>query len=221
MKEKIKSIAKWCVEHDVTVPWISAMIGIFIALTLIFYLWFMSILPGGKNTNVIESYGMEPMASAETIEVEPEVATTPEPEPILYFDVPLSVDLQDHIFTECEKYGLDPALIIAMIKTESTYNPSAVSSGGAYGLMQIIPRWHKGRMQKLGCSNLLDPYQNTTVGINYIAELIGYGRSVEWALMAYNGGISYANGNYSQGVVSSYARTILADSKSLIRVKEN
>lgn len=143
-----------------------------------------------------------------------------EPEPVLYFDVPLSTDLQDHIFAECEKYGVDPALVMAMIKSESTFKASVVSSRGAQGLMQIIPKWHTARMASLGCSNLFDPYQNVTVGINYISELIGYGRSVEWALMVYNGGFAYANSNYADGVISSYARKILADKEKFNRVTE-
>lgn len=131
---------------------------------------------------------------------------------VVYFDVPLSEDLQDHIFEVCESYGVDPAVIIAMIGKESTYRADTIGdNGNSYGLMQIQPRWHQARIDRLGVTDLLDPYQNVVVGINYFAELLGYGQGLEWSLMAYNGGISYANKKTAAGEVSDYARIVLAN----------
>lgn len=128
-----------------------------------------------------------------------------------YFDVPLDESLQDHIFAECEKYEVDPAVVIAMIERESRFNADVVGdSGRSFGLMQIQKRWHSGRMEKLGCDDLLDPYQNVTVGINFLAELIDYGKGVEWALMAYNGGPGYANKLSGKSIVSDYAAGVMA-----------
>lgn len=149
----------------------------------------------------------EPVADVAETVVVAEVTTT---ETIKYFNVPLSRDLQDRIFSICEKRNIDPALIIAMIQKESTFNPNAMGDNGhSHGLMQIQPRWHQARMNKVGCTNLLDPYQNVAVGIDYIAELLGKGKSVEWALMAYNGGPSYANKKAAKGEVSEYAKIVL------------
>lgn len=133
-----------------------------------------------------------------------------------YYDVPLSKDLQDYIFEVCESYGVDPAIIVAMIKKESTYRADIIGdSGNSYGLMQIQPRWHKARMDRLGVTNLLDPYQNVLVGTDYLAELIGHGQGLNWSLMAYNGGIGYANKKAAAGVVSDYARIVRATADEL------
>ena len=132
--------------------------------------------------------------------------------PAGYFDVPLDEDLQDHIFAECEKYDLDPAMIIAMIDRESEFDSYAIGDQGrALGLMQIHPRWHEERMYKLQCWDLLDPYQNITVAVDFIAELLEIGDgTIEWVLMAYNGGEAYADRYSERGEVSEYALDIMA-----------
>lgn len=150
------------------------------------------------------------VAVAELEPVEEEIVIEEAEPEVMYFDVPLDPELQDHIFAECEKYGVEPAIIVAMIERESRFKADAVGdSGRSQGLMQIQKKWHSERMEKLGCDDLLDPYQNVTVGIDFLAELIGKGRGVEWALMAYNGGPSYANKKVAAGEVSAYATEIL------------
>lgn len=136
----------------------------------------------------------------------------------LYFDVPLDHKLQDHIFALCEEKCIDPAIIIAMIDKESKFDIDIIGDKGkSYGLMQIQPRWHKERMEELGVTDLLDPYQNVTVGIDILAELLESGESLEWALMAYNGGHSYANRLESEGRLSTYASTIIENASELER----
>lgn len=159
---------------------------------------------------------------AEPMAVDAEVrsiATIPEPvfeEEVEYLDVPLSTDLQDHIFEVCEANGVDPLLVVAMIENESRYNERVIGDNGrSYGLMQIQPRWHYSRMRELGCTDLLDPYQNITVGVDYISELLSQGKSLEWTLMAYNGGPSYANRKAAAGVVSDYVRKVLSIKEGL------
>ena len=148
--------------------------------------------------------------------IEPEPEQVIEEPTVLYFDVPLSEDLQDHIFAECETRGIDPAMIIAMIERESRFDVDAIGdSGRSYGLMQIQPKWHGARMEKLGCDDLLDPYQNVTVGIDLLEELIARGKGVEWALMAYNGGPSYANRLSEKSIVSDYAASVMASSRAM------
>lgn len=134
-----------------------------------------------------------------------------------YFDVPLDEALQDHIFAECEKYSLDPAMIIAMIDRESEFDIYAIGDQGrALGLMQIHPRWHEERMYNLQCWDLLDPYQNITVAVDYIAELLEIGDgTIEWVLMAYNGGEAYADRYSERGEVSEYALDVMAKMEEL------
>ena len=133
-----------------------------------------------------------------------------------YYNVPLDRDLQDHIIDTCEVYGIDPALVISIIKKESEFTPGAVGdNGNSLGLMQIQPRYHSGRMYNLGCDNLLDPYQNVIVGVDLLSDIFAEGHSVEWTLMAYNGGYDYAYRNMNNGVVSSYARTVISYAEEL------
>lgn len=156
----------------------------------------------------------EPEPEAEVIVVIPE-----EKEPVVAFvtyQVPLEQDLQDHIIAECEKHSIDPAIIFAMIDRESDFQADCIGDGGdSEGLMQIQKKWHSDRMDKLGCTDLLDPYQNTTVGIDLLAELIGRNKGIEWALMAYNGGATYANKKVQQAVITDYALEVLENSKIL------
>lgn len=127
-----------------------------------------------------------------------------------YYNVPLSPDIQDHIFKVCEEHGIKPEIIIAMIRKESYFTIDIMGdNGAAYGLLQVQPRWHQNRMDRLGVTDLLDPYQNITVAVDYLAECLRLGRgSYDWALMAYNGGPSYAREMTEKGEVSYYAQIV-------------
>lgn len=176
----------------------------------------------------------EAITEAETVEVTEAPETVPEtaaetepvydgsllknrrPHTVKLYDIPLSEDLQIYITRLCSEYHIDPELIYAMIARESTYNPNAMGDNGrSYGLMQIQLRYVRERMDKLGCTDLLDPYDNVTVGIDLIAEYIDKGYGLEWALMAYNGGEGYAYNMRSQGYVSNYARSVIANAEAM------
>lgn len=157
--------------------------------------------------------GLSPVAYAyateRTAEIEETLSVTVEPleqyKPIFY-DVPLSEELQLHIFKECEKRNIAPALIISMIDQESDFDPSKIGDNGkSFGIMQIQPKWHSERMERLGCADLLNPYQNITVGIDYIAWLRDIDSDLYWVLMAYNAGPSKATEWQESDIVSEYA----------------
>lgn len=138
-------------------------------------------------------------------------------EHVLY-DIPLDDELQDYIIETSEERGVDPAIIIAMIQRESQFDIDVIGDRGkAFGLMQIHPRWHSDRMERLGVTDLLDPYQNVTVGIDIMAELLDGGESVEWALMAYNGGYAHANRHIEADTLSGYATDVLKFAEELER----
>lgn len=128
------------------------------------------------------------------------------------YPVPLDVELQNYVIQLCEEYHIEPALVFAMIERESNYDPASTGDDGdAHGLMQIQPRWHQERMERLDCSDMYDPYENVTVGIDLMAELLGEYETAEMALMVYNGGPTGANTYwFSKGIYSTdYTQTIL------------
>lgn len=156
---------------------------------------------------------MEETTEVITEHTETEMPTTEATEPTetetLFYDVPLDEDLQLHIIEEAVEHGIDPAIIIAMAYKESTYRTDAIGdSGKSYGLLQIQPKWHSKRMQKLGCTDLLDPYQNVVVGVDYLAEQLERYGTIEKALTAYN------KGHYA-GKITNYAKSILAKAEEI------
>lgn len=156
--------------------------------------------------------------ATEPLETEATVPTETEPK-VIGYDVPLSEDLQLYIISLCEGKHIDPAVVFAMIWRESRFNPSSVGdNGNSLGLMQIQPRWHSGLMAEFGCDDLLDPYQNVTIGIAILAGHVNYyNGNVEMGVMAYNAGKAGAYNNYfSKGVYSStYSQEVMKKAEEL------
>lgn len=97
-----------------------------------------------------------------------------------------SGDHLDQIVQEAaERHNLDPALVKAVISTESGWNPSAISRKGAVGLMQLIPE----TAERFGVGNAFDPAQNVEGGTTYLKELLDrYNGDLTKSLAAYNAG---------------------------------
>lgn len=84
-----------------------------------------------------------------------------------------------------ERHRIDPALIRAVIETESGWNAAAVSRKGAVGLMQLVP----STAQRFGVKDLFSPKQNVDAGVRYLKSLLErYNGNLELALAAYNAG---------------------------------
>ena len=99
--------------------------------------------------------------------------------------LPESIPLGPGVAAVAERYGLDPALVQAVIEVESGEDASAVSSRGAQGLMQVLPEtaaW-------LGFPESADPAVSLEAGCHYLRALLdSFGGDVELALAAYNAG---------------------------------
>ena len=101
------------------------------------------------------------------------------------------------IVREAEANGLDPLLVVAVIRAESSFNAYAVSGVGAMGLMQMMPTTGSFLATQRGTTlrhrqTLFDAELNIELGTAYLASLLREFGTVEAALLAYNGGPSYA-----------------------------
>jgi Transglycosylase SLT domain len=84
-----------------------------------------------------------------------------------------------------ERHNVDPALVRAVIQTESNWNPSAYSRKGAAGLMQLIPT----TAQRYGANDVFNPQQNIDAGVRHLKWLLErYNGNLDLALAAYNAG---------------------------------
>ena len=113
-----------------------------------------------------------------------------------------------------ERHHVDPALVRAVIETESNWNPGAMSRKGAMGLMQLIPT----TAQRFGANDAFNPQQNVDAGVRYLKRLLErYNGNLDLALAAYNAGegaVDRAHGvpsyretrNYVQKVQDAYYR---------------
>jgi soluble lytic murein transglycosylase-like protein len=86
------------------------------------------------------------------------------------------------ITSSANAHGVDPALALAVAKTESALNPNAVSPAGAVGVMQLMSSSFPGQ-------NIYDPATNIDLGVGYLASLLNqYNGDTTLALAAYNAG---------------------------------
>ena len=102
-------------------------------------------------------------------------------------DVPLDGETQAFLRSACEEAGITYELALAVIRQETDFRNIVGDNGDSIGYMQIQPRWHKERMERLGVTDLADPYSNFRVGCDFLSELLEK-YTLEEALTAYNSG---------------------------------
>ena len=99
---------------------------------------------------------------------------------------------EDEISSASRKYGVDEAVVRAIIHAESSFNPKARSRVGAQGLMQLMP----ATAQRFGVDDAYDAGQNIRGGVQYLA----------WLLKRFDGNLSLAAAGYNagEGAVAKY-----------------
>ncbi len=96
-----------------------------------------------------------------------------------------SSSYNDIIIEASQKFDVDAALVSAVIKAESDYNPKIVSHKGARGLMQLMPATAK----RFGVANSFDPRENIHGGTRYLRWLLNkFEGNADLAVAAYNAG---------------------------------
>jgi soluble lytic murein transglycosylase-like protein len=89
------------------------------------------------------------------------------------------------IVEAAKKFDVDAALISAVIKAESDFNPREVSHKGARGLMQLMP----ATAERFGVDNSFDPKANINAGVRYLRWLLDtFEGNADLAVAAYNAG---------------------------------
>lgn len=106
---------------------------------------------------------------------------------------PQAGEIAHTLISEANKYNLDPIFLLAVIQTESRYNPMARGRHGDLGLMQLLPNtglWMAKRLKLQGRVDLRDPVTNIKIGAAYFAFLRKhFGAKGSRYLAAYNMGI--------------------------------
>ena len=96
-----------------------------------------------------------------------------------------SSDYDNEILTASVKHDVDPYLVKAVIKAESNFDPNAVSSKNAQGMMQLIP----ATASDYGVDDPFDPIANIEGGVRYLKDLMEYfDGDMKLSLAAYNAG---------------------------------
>jgi soluble lytic murein transglycosylase-like protein len=94
-------------------------------------------------------------------------------------------EIQSLVNSASTRNDVAPGLVNAVVMAESAGDPSAISTAGAQGLMQLMP----GTSAGCGISNPFDPQQNVDCGTRYLHQLLArYNNNIELAVAAYNAG---------------------------------
>lgn len=121
---------------------------------------------------------------------------------------------EEIVTEEAAKYDIEPALIYAIIKTESGFNPSAQSSAGAVGLMQLMPNtfsWLQTKVndgEQMDKSRLTDPEVNITYGVYFVSLLKSVYENEQVILSAYNAGMGTVDNWLKDSALSDDGKTL-------------
>ena len=128
----------------------------------------------------------ETVVTVQTIP-EPEVEAAPAEYDPVRDDVPMDAETQRLLYQACGETGIRYELALAVIWQETDFRNVVGDGGESFGYMQVQPQWHGERMERLGVTDLADPYGNFLVGLDFLAELLETHELTD-ALTRYNSG---------------------------------
>ena len=154
-------------------------------------------------------WSITPLSRATEQEPEPkapvvQMVEEPEAVPMEYDpvrdDIPLDAEIQHLLYKACGETGIRYELALAVIWQETDFRNVIGDGGESAGYMQVQEKWHRDRMERLGVTDLLDPYGNFMVGLDFLAELLETHELTD-ALTRYNSGRT-GNSQYAQSVLN-------------------
>ena len=190
-------------------PWLKVLVGISIILCMLASVSFCR----GEPPIVIPQPTVTP------------IIITPAPSPVVgtpckyvYYDVPLSAEVQEYIQDTCEEFGFKRVdVVIGLIGWESSYTATAVSSTDDYGYMQINASNAEWLRDAIGVTDFINDWrQNIRAGVFFLDSMYDYFEDMSYALIGYNAGLNMALQYKQLGVEDNdYSRGVLGVVKSL------
>lgn len=117
-------------------------------------------------------------------------------------------EYEEYVVKYSKEYNVDPVLVFAVIRTESSFDPKATSEVGARGLMQLMPDafdWLKFRMndkRDINFDSMYNAETNIQYGTYFLSFLMNrYNNSIELTAAAYHGGFSAVDGWLEKGIL--------------------
>ena len=131
----------------------------------------------------------------------------------------------NYIVQQSEKRGISPLIVTAVIYRESSFSPRVVSSAGACGLMQVLPRY-----SRYTCEQLKNPRTGIRDGIRALKRWLSWAEGsklkspLEAALCGYNAGtkcITHPNSRFAKRVAKNYVAKVMTTLSQLRRAQDD
>ena len=159
----------------------------------------------------INNHQLNDLIVQNTIPATEEVEELKDEDGFVYYDIPLELDIQRHIFDECKLYEVpyELAMAVMYVETGGTFDSSLRSKTNDSGLFQINDV-HKKWLKESGINDLYNPYQNSSAGIWILKDALSKGDNIHTSLMVYNMGHGGARKLWKKGIYSSkYSRKVV------------
>ena len=159
----------------------------------------------------INNHQLNDLIVQNTIPATEDVEELKDEDGFVYYDIPLELDIQRHIFDECKLHEVpyELAMAVMYVETGGTYKTDLRSKTNDSGLFQINDI-HKKWLKESGITDLYNPYQNSSAGIWILKDALNKGDNIHTSLMVYNMGHGGAKKLWKKGIYSSkYSRKVV------------